>query len=232
MWASCLWCCAGGLNETVLRNWLIRVLPTKTERYWENAIYCCRTTYIRFPAVINKRLPDYPKKTNRIWSVFRVRKVRQQLTTMRGHKKTKESGFFEGDSSDTDNMGKALKRTKVFTTSGEAKQRKIEYTQEELETHIRPLENVKGGNKLDWRPEIYTMLCRTEKRIKFFVEHSENPGKNVGNATLKIMRIINYFGNYKVQLKVTGKWDMVQVPEINVIKIPWTYFDWINEENI
>lgn len=55
---------------------------------------------------------------------------------MRCHKKTKESGFFEGDSSDTDgiNMGKALKRTKVCTTSSE---RKIEYTQEELETHIR-----------------------------------------------------------------------------------------------
>ncbi|KAG5892006.1 hypothetical protein JTB14_024447 [Gonioctena quinquepunctata] len=57
---------------------------------------------------------------------------------MRCHKKTKESGFFEGDSSDTDgmNMGKALKRTKVCTTSSESR-RKIEYTQEELETHIR-----------------------------------------------------------------------------------------------
>ncbi|CAG9816197.1 unnamed protein product [Phaedon cochleariae] len=55
---------------------------------------------------------------------------------MRCHKKTKESGFFEGDSSDTDgmNMGRALKRTKVCTTSSE---KRIEYTQEELETHIR-----------------------------------------------------------------------------------------------
>lgn len=59
---------------------------------------------------------------------------------MRIHKKTKESGYFEGDS-DTD-MGKALKRTKVFTTSSEYKQKEleklVEYTNEELETHIRP----------------------------------------------------------------------------------------------
>lgn len=62
---------------------------------------------------------------------------------MREHKKTKESGYFEGDS-DTDavNMGKALKRTKVFTTSSEYRQKEVdrlvEYTAEELETHIRP----------------------------------------------------------------------------------------------
>ncbi|CAG9840316.1 unnamed protein product [Diabrotica balteata] len=57
---------------------------------------------------------------------------------MRCHKKTKESGFFEGDSSDTDgiNMGKAMKRTKVCTTSSESK-RKPEYTQDELDSHIR-----------------------------------------------------------------------------------------------
>lgn len=61
---------------------------------------------------------------------------------MREHKLTKESGYFEGDSFETDagNMGKALKRTKVFTTSSEYKQkdRLVEYTQDELETHIRP----------------------------------------------------------------------------------------------
>ncbi|KAJ8919730.1 hypothetical protein NQ315_006258, partial [Exocentrus adspersus] len=58
---------------------------------------------------------------------------------MRHHKKTKESGFFEGDSSDTDgtNMGKAVKRTKVSTTSSEYSRKKVEYTQEELDTHIR-----------------------------------------------------------------------------------------------
>lgn len=59
---------------------------------------------------------------------------------MRIHKKTKESGYFEGDS-DTD-MGKALKRTKVFTTSSDYKQKElekiVEYTSEELDTHIRP----------------------------------------------------------------------------------------------
>ncbi|CAH0546581.1 unnamed protein product [Brassicogethes aeneus] len=66
---------------------------------------------------------------------------------MRCHKKTNESGFFEGDSSDTDglNMGKALKRTKVFTASSDCK-RKIEYTAEELETHIKPLEQAKKVN--------------------------------------------------------------------------------------
>lgn len=60
---------------------------------------------------------------------------------MRCHKKTKESGFFEGYSSDTDgsNMGKALKRTKIHnTTSSES--RRIEYTQDELDTHIRKSE--------------------------------------------------------------------------------------------
>lgn len=59
---------------------------------------------------------------------------------MRGHKKTKESGFFEGNSSDTDgpsvNMGKALKRTKISDTSSESR-RRVEYTQDELDTHIR-----------------------------------------------------------------------------------------------
>lgn len=46
---------------------------------------------------------------------------------MRCHKKTKESGFFEGDSTETEIMTKALKRTKVFTTSGDGK-RIIEYS--------------------------------------------------------------------------------------------------------
>lgn len=58
---------------------------------------------------------------------------------MRCHKKTKESGFFEGYSSDTDgsNMGKALKRTKICNTTSSESRKKIEYTQEELDTHIR-----------------------------------------------------------------------------------------------
>lgn len=68
---------------------------------------------------------------------------------MRCHKKTKESGFFEGDSdSDAVNMGKALNRTNVFTTSGDTKKKvgeRIEYTQEELETHIRSTEYSKKG---------------------------------------------------------------------------------------
>ena len=74
---------------------------------------------------------------------------------MRYHKKTKESGFFEGDSSDTDsNMGKALKRTKVFTRSSSEIKRKIhdqdvEYTSEELETHIRQSEWCKQVNILN-----------------------------------------------------------------------------------
>ncbi|XP_022915732.1 ribosomal protein S6 kinase alpha-5-like isoform X2 [Onthophagus taurus] len=59
---------------------------------------------------------------------------------MRSHKDTKESGFFEGDSdSDGGNMGKALKRTKVFTISSDYKRKldRTEYTAEELETHIK-----------------------------------------------------------------------------------------------
>lgn len=62
---------------------------------------------------------------------------------MREHKKTKESGYFEGDSFDkTDvvNMGKVLQRS-LFTTNSEDnkyKDRFVEYTREELETHIRP----------------------------------------------------------------------------------------------
>lgn len=79
---------------------------------------------------------------------------------MRHHKKTKESGFFEGDSSDTDvNMGKALKRTKVFTrSSSEIKRRvydpDVEYTSEELETHIRQTKwckrvNLSGLGRVD-----------------------------------------------------------------------------------
>ncbi|VEN34086.1 unnamed protein product [Callosobruchus maculatus] len=57
---------------------------------------------------------------------------------MRCHKKTKESGFFEGDSYDTDGtiMGKALKRSKVCTTSSETK-RRIEFNQEELDSQIK-----------------------------------------------------------------------------------------------
>ncbi|KAF5297430.1 hypothetical protein FQR65_LT01361 [Abscondita terminalis] len=78
---------------------------------------------------------------------------------MRHHKKTKESGFFEGDSSDTDiNMGKALKRTKVFTRSSSEIKRKIDrdvaYTSEELETHIRQSDwskkvNLSGVGRVD-----------------------------------------------------------------------------------
>lgn len=61
---------------------------------------------------------------------------------MRCHKKTKESGFFEGDSDSSEaNMGKALKRTNVFTDSSDSSKRKVcertEYTQDELDTHIR-----------------------------------------------------------------------------------------------
>lgn len=69
---------------------------------------------------------------------------------MRCHKKTKESGYFEGDS-DTDssgNMGKALKRTKVFTLSNDYARKlcdRIEYTAEELETHIRQTEYSRKG---------------------------------------------------------------------------------------
>lgn len=71
---------------------------------------------------------------------------------MRCHKKTKESGYFEGDS-DTDssgNMGKALKRTKVFTLSCDYARKlcdrdRVEYTAEELETHIRQTEYSKRG---------------------------------------------------------------------------------------
>lgn len=76
---------------------------------------------------------------------------------MRHHKKTKESGFFEGDSTDTDvNMGKALKRTKVFTRSSSESRKRIpdnkdiEYTSEELETHIRQSEWCKRGKRLHY----------------------------------------------------------------------------------
>lgn len=67
---------------------------------------------------------------------------------MRCHKKTKESGFFEGYSSDTDgsSMGKALKRTKICNTTSSESKRKVEYTQEELDTHIRKSES-KGRHK-------------------------------------------------------------------------------------
>lgn len=66
---------------------------------------------------------------------------------MRSHKKTKESGFFEGEFETDINMGKALKRTNVFTTSSDYKRRtseRLEYTSEELETHIRPRYNSRG----------------------------------------------------------------------------------------
>ncbi|KAH1010205.1 ribosomal protein S6 kinase alpha-5 isoform X2 [Dendroctonus ponderosae] len=49
---------------------------------------------------------------------------------MRGHKKTKESGFFEGDSTETEVMTNTLKRTKVYTTSGDGR-RIVEYSQED-----------------------------------------------------------------------------------------------------
>ncbi|CAH1124929.1 unnamed protein product [Ceutorhynchus assimilis] len=61
---------------------------------------------------------------------------------MRCHKKTKESGFFEGDSTESEIMTKALKRTKVFTTSGDGKWI-VEYTQEDLESQIRNSVNSK-----------------------------------------------------------------------------------------
>lgn len=49
---------------------------------------------------------------------------------MRGHKKTKESGFFEGDSTETEVMTNTLKRTKVYTTSGDGR-RIVEISQED-----------------------------------------------------------------------------------------------------
>lgn len=72
---------------------------------------------------------------------------------MRCHKKTKESGFFEADSdSDIINMGKALKRTTLFTASSESNKRRVcervEYTQEELDTHIRSTNYSKRGRNL------------------------------------------------------------------------------------
>lgn len=68
---------------------------------------------------------------------------------MRCHKKTKESGFFEGEFEADINMGKALKRTNVLTTSSEHHHKfrtsdRIEYTNEELDTHIRPPNNSQG----------------------------------------------------------------------------------------
>lgn len=78
---------------------------------------------------------------------------------MRGHKKTKESGFFEGDSSDTDvinNMGKALKRSKVYTASDDSSKRKADYTTEELDTHIRQTEHSKKGIYANKLTEMYT----------------------------------------------------------------------------
>lgn len=59
-----------------------------------------------------------------------------QHLKMRGHKKTKESGFFEGESSDTDgiNMGRALKRTKVCTTSSESR---FDFNPEDMDSHLR-----------------------------------------------------------------------------------------------
>ncbi|KAL1516120.1 hypothetical protein ABEB36_000041 [Hypothenemus hampei] len=50
---------------------------------------------------------------------------------MRCHKKTKESGFFESNSTENETMTKALKRTKVFTTSGDGK-RIVEYGVDEF----------------------------------------------------------------------------------------------------
>ena len=61
---------------------------------------------------------------------------------MRSHKKTKESGFFEGDSSDTDgclNMGK-----RTCTTSSDCP-KKMKYKDEEFENPVRsPHEKGKG----------------------------------------------------------------------------------------
>ena len=75
---------------------------------------------------------------------------------MRCHKKTKESGFFESYSdSDGENMGKAaLKRTKVFTISSDYKRKVcdkvVEYTTEELESHIRSTEYSRLGTFWFW----------------------------------------------------------------------------------
>lgn len=60
---------------------------------------------------------------------------------MRSHKKTKESGFFEGDSSDTDgcfNMGK-----RTCTTSSDCP-KKIKYKDEEYDNPIRTPPHEKG----------------------------------------------------------------------------------------
>lgn len=67
---------------------------------------------------------------------------------MRGHKKTKESGFFEGDSTETEIMTKALKRTKVFTTSGDGK-RIVEYTQDDSESQIQNADRKGKPNNLN-----------------------------------------------------------------------------------
>lgn len=64
------------------------------------------------------------------------------ICKMRSHKKTKESGFFEGDSSDTDgglNMGK-----RTCTTSSDCP-KKIKYKDEELDAYIgTPIHRNKG----------------------------------------------------------------------------------------
>lgn len=79
---------------------------------------------------------------------------------MRYHKKTKESGFFEGDwDLDTVNMGKAMKRTNVFTASSESNKKKVsekvEYTQEELDTHIRQTDYSRRGRYIITHFKLY-----------------------------------------------------------------------------
>ncbi|XP_076264850.1 ribosomal protein S6 kinase alpha-5-like isoform X1 [Rhynchophorus ferrugineus] len=70
---------------------------------------------------------------------------------MRCHKKTKESGFFEGDSTETEIMTKALKRTKVFTTSGDGK-RIVECSPAENQSfsgHSEDEVNLSGVGRVD-----------------------------------------------------------------------------------
>lgn len=81
---------------------------------------------------------------------------------MRCHKKTKESGFFESDSdSDIVTMGKVMKRTNGFASSGESRRKiceRVGYTQEELDTHIRPSKKGKLTSALFWLIAVF-WLC-------------------------------------------------------------------------
>lgn len=83
---------------------------------------------------------------------------------MREHKKTKESGYFEGDSfekTDGVNMGKVLQRNLVTSSSEDIKYRDrfVEYTREELETHIRPNKYSHLGNFLIYMLQNFGCKC-------------------------------------------------------------------------